>query len=99
MQIASVCWMALVLCPSPFDGLATSRYTSSKHTVLGSIPVNKKYHVQLSAAERQQLDTLIRTGAAPARTQTHARILLKADCAAEGEAWPDDVIAQACDVS
>lgn len=63
------------------------------------IPVNKKYHIQLSAAEREQLNSLIRTGAAPARTQTHARILLKADCAAEGPAWPDDRIAAACDVS
>src|SRR5262245_54574929 len=75
------------------------KYTSSKHNVFGSIPVNKKYHVQLSAAERTQVDSLIRTGTAPARTQIHARILLKADCAAQGAAWPDNVIAQACDVS
>jgi transposase len=61
--------------------------------------VNKKYQVQLSAAERQQLETLIRTGTAPARTQTHARILLKADCATQGPAWSDELIAQACDVS
>ena len=61
--------------------------------------MNKKYQVQLSAAERQQLETLIRTGTAPARTQTHARILLKADCATQGPAWSDELIAQACDVS
>lgn len=39
------------------------------------VAVNKKYHVQLSTVEREQLESLIRTGAAPARTQTHARIL------------------------
>jgi hypothetical protein len=61
--------------------------------------VNKKYHVQLTADERTQLESLIRTGAAPARAQTHARILLKADCAAEGAAWPDELIAEACEVS
>jgi len=61
--------------------------------------VNKKYHVQLSAGQRTQLETLIRTGAAPARAQTHARILLKADCAVQQAAWRDELIAQACDVS
>ena len=66
---------------------------------LGSVLVNKKYHVQLTADEREQLDSLIRIGNAPARTQTHARILLKADCAADGPAWPDATIADAYDVS
>jgi transposase len=61
--------------------------------------VNKKYHVQLSLDQRQQLESLIRRGAAPARAQTHARILLKADCAAQQAAWPDQLIAEACDVS
>ncbi|HYE33895.1 hypothetical protein [Methylocaldum sp.] len=42
----------------------------------------KKYHVQLSVEERQLLESLIRRGNAPARTQTHARILLKADWSA-----------------
>jgi transposase len=79
--------------------LAMNRYTSSKHNALGSIPVNKKYHVQLSGDQRQQLERLIGTGAAPARTQTHARILLKADAATVGGAWPDERIAEACDVS
>lgn len=61
--------------------------------------MHKKYYVRLSADERQQLETIIRTGNAPARTQTHARILLKADCAEGGPAWTDDAIAAACDVS
>lgn len=61
--------------------------------------MNKKYHIQLSLTERTQLEDLIRTGAAPARTQTHARILLKADTGTADGAWPDERIAQACDVS
>jgi hypothetical protein len=61
--------------------------------------MNKKYYVRLSTDERQQLESLIRTGVASARAQTHARILLKADCAADGKAWPDSLIAEACDVS
>jgi transposase len=61
--------------------------------------MHKKYHVELAPEQRQTLETLIRTGASPARTQTHARILLKADRAREGPAWPDDQIAAACDVS
>lgn len=63
------------------------------------VVLNKKYHVHLTAAERELLESLIRTGAAPARTQTHARILLKADGGDHGSAWPDDAIVRACDVS
>jgi hypothetical protein len=59
----------------------------------------KKYHVRLTAEERQQLESLIRTGTAPARMQSHARILLKADCGEGGPAWTDEAIASACDVS
>jgi hypothetical protein len=61
--------------------------------------VNKKYRVALASNQRQKLEDLIRTGNAPARTQTHARILLKADCGAEGPAWTDQAIAVACEVS
>jgi transposase len=59
----------------------------------------KKYVIRLSADERHQLEALIRSGNAPAQTQTHARILLKADCNASGPAWTDATIAEACDVS
>ena len=59
----------------------------------------KKYVVSLSADERTQLEALIHTGNAPASTQTHARILLKADCSEAGSAWTDDRIAEACEVS
>ena len=61
--------------------------------------MNKKYIVRLTPEERTTLDTLISSGKAPARTQTHARILLKADCSPEGPAWPDHAIADALDVS
>jgi len=61
--------------------------------------MRKKYLIQLTADEHQQLETLIRTGNAPARTQTHARILLKADCSAAGPALTDQAIAEACEVS
>ncbi len=61
--------------------------------------MNKKYRVQLTPEQRHRLEGLIRTGNAPARTQTHARILLKADCAEGGPACNDDRIASACEVS
>jgi len=38
-----------------------------------------KYHVYLSKENRQDLETLIRSGASSARTQTRARILLLTD--------------------
>ena len=61
--------------------------------------MRKVHHVRLTIDERHQLESLIRTGKAPARTQTHARILLKADCSEAGPAWSDDTIAAACEVS
>ncbi len=59
----------------------------------------KKYRVTLTEDERTMLTTLISTGTAPARTLTHARILLKADQAADGPAWTDEAIRDALDVS
>lgn len=61
--------------------------------------MNKKYRVTLTEEERTMLQTLIAAGTAPARTLTHARILLKADQGPAGPAWPDDIIADALDVS
>lgn len=58
----------------------------------------KKVHsVKLSQAERDQLDQLVRSGVSPARTITHARILLKSDEGehASGAAWTDPAIADA----
>jgi hypothetical protein len=44
------------------------------------------------------LTTLISSGIAPARTVTHARILLKADEAEGGPGWTDEAIRDALDI-
>ena len=59
----------------------------------------KKYKVTLTPEERQQLRQLISAGKASAKKLAHARILLKADAAEAGPAWPDARIAQAVEVS
>ena len=59
----------------------------------------KRYKVTLDAGERQALSDLIAAGRAAARKLAHARILLKADAAEGGPAWPDDRIAEALEVS
>jgi transposase len=58
----------------------------------------KKYRVTLTEDERSMLTALLSTGSAPARTLTHARILLKADQALGGPAWTDAAIRDALDV-
>jgi len=58
----------------------------------------KKYVVALREAERARLHTLLGRGAAPARTLTHARILLKANRGEAGPAWTDEAIAAALEV-
>ena len=59
----------------------------------------KKYVVKLSAAEREQLDSLIHTGKHPAQKLMKARILLKADAEEAGEALSDSQIAVALHTS
>jgi hypothetical protein len=59
----------------------------------------EKYVVRLSREERQQLETLIRKGKAPARRLLKARILLKADVSDAGEGWSDNEIIRALDTS
>jgi hypothetical protein len=59
----------------------------------------KKYVVKLSATEREQLDSLIRTGKHPAQKLMKARILLKADAGEAGEALSDSQIAAALHTS
>jgi transposase len=59
----------------------------------------KRYKVTLEAEERQHLHDLIAAGKAAARKLAHARILLKADAADGGPAWPDGRIAEALEVS
>ena len=58
----------------------------------------KKYLVTLTAEERQSLHALTAAGKGAARVLAHARILLKADQAEGGPAWPDERIAEALDV-
>jgi transposase len=58
-----------------------------------------KSRVTLTADERQQLQDLIASGKAAAQKLAHARILLKADVAEGGPAWPDLKIAEAVEVS
>jgi hypothetical protein len=59
----------------------------------------KRYHVRLSDDDRRSLQKLVRSGKAPARALTHARILLKADAADGGPAWQDEQIAEALETS
>jgi Homeodomain-like domain len=60
--------------------------------------INKIYRVTLTDDERTGLRDLLGSGEAPARTLTHARILLKADESAGGPGWTDDAIHAALDV-
>ncbi len=59
----------------------------------------KKYPIILKKEQRAALTKLVATGTAPARTLTHARILLKADQGEDGPAWTDAAIAQALEIS
>ncbi len=59
----------------------------------------KSYVVRLDAAERAVLAGLVSAGAAPARAQTRARVLLKADQGPDGPAWSDTAIATALETS
>ena len=59
----------------------------------------KKYRVTLTDEERRDLHDLIAAGKAAAKKLAHARILLKADAADGGPAWPDWQIADALEVS
>ena len=59
----------------------------------------KKYVVNLTEDEREQLQDLIRTGKRSAQQLMKARILLKADVSAAGEGWSDSEIVRALDTS
>jgi transposase len=58
----------------------------------------KTHAILLPDADRDALATLIAAGSAPARTLTHARVLLKADASPQGPAWTDARIAEALEV-
>lgn len=55
---------------------------------------NKRYHVELEAAERQALEVLTRRGRIDARKLKRARVLLLADEADGGPGLPDEEVAQ-----
>src|SRR5215210_6178357 len=57
--------------------------------------MHKKYRVTLTLAEREELERLLARGKADVRKIKHAQILLKADEADGGPAWPDARIAAA----
>jgi hypothetical protein len=61
--------------------------------------MSKQYPVELTAAQRDHLKSLVSTGTAPAAAINHARILLKADAAPGGPAWKDEQISDAFDLS
>jgi len=58
----------------------------------------KKYRVTLTAAERVELEQLLGRGKADVRKLKHAQVLLKADQAEGGPAWPDERIVAALNV-
>jgi transposase len=57
--------------------------------------MTKRYRVTLTADERDELERLLARGKADVRKIKHAQILLKADEADGGPAWPDERIAEA----
>ena len=59
----------------------------------------KKYKVELTPAQREELIHMISTGRAAARELTHARILLKADQGPDGAGWSDAQIEVALEIS
>lgn len=60
---------------------------------------NKKFVVELDAAERARLKELISKGKASAKVILKARILLKADQGKRGEGWSDEEICEALDTN
>jgi transposase len=50
-----------------------------------------KYHIHLSKENRQELETLIRSGESSARTQTRARILLLTDESQEKQKGTEEI--------
>ncbi len=61
--------------------------------------MEKRYVVELSAAERQQLEEILRKGRASRLRQARARLFLKADEGADGPGWTDAKICEAFDLS
>src|SRR3954465_401058 len=64
----------------------------------GGGAMRKQYVVRLAEEERASLLTMVGRGVAPARAQTHARILLKANRGEAGPEWTDGAISTALEV-
>jgi homeodomain-containing protein len=60
--------------------------------------MRKQYVVRLAEEERASLLTMVGRGVVPARAQTHARILLKANRGEAGPEWTDGAISTALEV-
>ncbi len=60
---------------------------------------HKKYVVELSAGEREQLGDVISKGKSSAKAILKARIVLKADQGAGGEGWRDERICEALETN
>jgi hypothetical protein len=58
----------------------------------------QKYLIKLTHEERAELEQLLKSGVASARTLTHAHILLKSDCGKEGPNWTYGKICDAYNV-
>jgi transposase len=55
--------------------------------------------VCLTVEQRRRCESVVKSGAAPARSILHAHVLLKTDDGAEGPGWTDAAVSQAFDVS
>jgi len=60
--------------------------------------MKKKYIVDLTDKERQELEDLVSSGKSLARKLTRARILMKASSGPAGPNWSDEQISQAFDI-
>lgn len=61
--------------------------------------MNRKYIIELSDEERQQLEQFLSSGIAPVRMQTRARILLKSDSREGSPNWSYEQLCAALDVT
>ena len=61
--------------------------------------MNRKYIIELSDGERQQLEQFLSSGIAPVRMQTRARILLKSDSWEGSPNWSYEQLCAAFDVT
>lgn len=57
------------------------------------------YSITLRQEQREELEQLVKTGKASARSILHAQVMLKADASSHGPKWSDRQIEAACGVS